>query len=290
MPRKKGPSDPLLSIGYVCKVGKLDALERLLDRGEDVNATRQGIPLLFLAATQGHNNVIRLLLSRGAEPDGRASLGYLYSPIYATIERDRAKTMRLLVAGGARRHRKEWAGIFLTHACLRGSVACVRFLLSDGVDANARDCSRSPRPDRFPLQATCCGIRAPRLMETRRKREVVLARLLLDHGARVEEGSGYYGRTWRTVLSSAVALRNVDLARLLVERGAAIDHVNNREASHHTLKEIFAPFGGLRALWLLRLRLYAFGAPAHYPPRSARQAIDENEDLLRVILAFLLQK
>jgi len=123
---------------YAARDGCYDCIEALIPAGADVNApTPEGVTALMLALDNDHNDVAKLLLDRGANPDlwdwwGRTAL-------YIAIDRkeSNAAGARGGAAGGGRGGRDGSAA-----AARRGATGAVssmdiiNALLAAGVDVN----------------------------------------------------------------------------------------------------------------------------------------------------------
>ena len=85
---------------YAARYGKNEIVKLLLDRGADVNAKDSygWTPLLY-AAAHGKNEIVKLLLDRGADVnvkanDGKTALSIAESSSYIKFESDIAKLLR----------------------------------------------------------------------------------------------------------------------------------------------------------------------------------------------------
>jgi uncharacterized protein len=80
--------------------GDVASLAEMLDKGVPVSITTGGgQSLLHVAISQGHTEVVRLLLSRGADARGTAS--DYYAPLESAICRSNADITALLIDHGA---------------------------------------------------------------------------------------------------------------------------------------------------------------------------------------------
>ncbi len=225
--------------------GDAKLLERLLDAGGDANtAGRDGETLLMTVARGGHTEAARLLLARGAEIDARESWHGQTALMWAAAQGHPAMLSELLKAGAdvnARSNQEEWerqitseprdkwlppGGLTpLLFAARENCLACLPVLIEAGADLNATT------PD---------GI-SP----------IVIA-LINGHydvaGALVEAGTdpNLADYTGRTALYAAIdfntmvksnrpapkvienRLTGLDVARLLLEHGAAVDPLLKR--------------------------------------------------------------
>ena len=122
-------------------------------------------------------------------------------------------------------------------ACMDGHVACVRLCLSHGADVNRQDVNGYS-----PLYAACG-----------RGHNADVVRLCLDSGAAVDHAS--QGGVGSLYLSCFMG--HVDTARLLIERGAAINGAANNVG--WTTPDEAAREGGHAAMaaWLGRVCVVA---------------------------------
>jgi ankyrin repeat protein len=157
---------------YAAAVGSIDAMNRLLAAGADVNARNT---LGSSALTWATRDVakVRLLLNRGADVNvtsipGRTPL------LVATMNNPSADVVKLLIAHGAdpRAADKLQANALHT-AAVAADVETLRVLLDAKVDVNARDAA-----DFTPLMVAVAN------------GSVDAVKLLLSRGARVNDVSG----------------------------------------------------------------------------------------------------
>jgi predicted LPLAT superfamily acyltransferase len=82
--------------------GHVEVVRLLLSGGADVNQARTdtGTTLLFMAAQEGHVEVVRLLLSGGADVNqARTDTGA--TPLFMAAQNGHVEVVRLLLSGGA---------------------------------------------------------------------------------------------------------------------------------------------------------------------------------------------
>ena len=236
------PVGGLTALLYASREGCYDCVEALTGAGADVNVpTPEGVTALMLALDNDHNDVAKLLLDRGANPQlwdwwGRTAL-------YIVV--DRKET----VAGGARGGAAGGGG----RAGRGGSAAVsrrgsgssvsrmdiIKALLAADVDLNPQlnfhRPSRGGNSGRFidPLLNTGC---TPLLRATMAG-DAEVVRALLDKGAdpninamgltpflvAAGVGAGNRGGTGLAAQTSAGGPVNMELMELLLQRGADIN-------------------------------------------------------------------
>ena len=219
--------------------GLVDVAQWLLDIGADANAQAdsRGTPL-YIAAMNGHSEIVRILLGHGADVNLKAAAMENYTPLHKAssgghlnvvqllIEhgadvhaRDKnqltpllyaknAETMQLLIKNGADvRAQDESQSTPLHLASSRVNAAIVQLLIENGADVRARDESRSS-----PLHYAQNG-------ET--------VQLLIKHGADVHAQD----ERQSTPLHLASSRANAETVQLLIKNGA---DVNARDQSQST--------------------------------------------------------
>ena len=127
--------------------GDVQAVKKDLDRGVNPNnfptddyavGNEWGMAVLSQAAGDGQTPMIRLLLSRGADPN--ICDGWDGTPLTAAAANDRVDVMALLFAHGAKvTDDKAWDSIALWRAAVEGKTNAVRFLLSHGANPNTTE-------------------------------------------------------------------------------------------------------------------------------------------------------
>lgn len=260
----------LQCLQYACHCGFLSVVERLIESGVDVNTKLCGWlgPPLNIASFYDHLPIVKLLLARGANPNGYDDRGSALqiasengsdhivqlllehgadvdfvpddtspdtTPLNLAIRRGHTSTMTLLLDKGADINARGEAGNALFEASAYGHEEYVRILLNKGAYLDEDD-EWLPNP----LQGASA------------KGYMTIVELLLDHGASINRDTGAMqeleslfeggicsrrypivklcgtsGRNYSTshpVLGSALhaasARGQVDVAKLLIERGA----------------------------------------------------------------------
>ena len=143
MSPKKPEAVPLY---YAAMLGFRDLAEYLIARHpENVNA-RGGIQVtpMNVAASEGHANILSLLLDHGADVDGRDNEGS--TPLHRALIKGKLEAAQCLLDRGADINAREGNGRTPLHwAVSFTSVQSVRFLLEHGADANASsDTGKTP--------------------------------------------------------------------------------------------------------------------------------------------------
>lgn len=122
-----------VSLEEAVRSGESVLVRALLEKSGELNeATSEGETLLTLAARQGSDEVVALLLRRGADPTLRNKAGRTALDI--TLEKGHVAALRALVA-----HTKDKAGAKLLEACRKDSEQIAKFLIAGGANVNARD-------------------------------------------------------------------------------------------------------------------------------------------------------
>ncbi|XP_026232318.1 ankyrin repeat domain-containing protein 50 isoform X2 [Anabas testudineus] len=241
-------------------------LERRANPGHRDN---DGMTPLLLAAYEGNDDVVELLLEAGADvdetagPDGSVTAAAAVTPLLAAAAMGHMKTVSRLLFWGAAVDAIDCEGrTALCLAAARGSVEVVRALLDRGLDENHRD-----DLGWTPLHAAACeGHRAVCAALTERgsmarvgemdiegRTPLILAsqeghwstvRLLLDRRSPIDHRA-YDGHS---ALSAALLESHAEVADLLMRRGA---DTNVRDAEGRPLLYLLVLEGRLDMATLL---------------------------------------
>ena len=186
-------------------IGDVAMMEVLLKAGADPNATYgAGETPLMLAARTGNVNAVKLLIDRGANVNGSDEFKG-YTPLMFAATENQPEVARLLIehgadvnahsrrfefgklkeaSGGALMERAEGGMTPLQYAAREGNVETGRVLIAAGADLNAPE----PQHDFTPMLIAIYNGKYD------------FAAVLIEHGARVNDGSLYI----------AIELRNMD--------------------------------------------------------------------------------
>ncbi len=117
-----------------------DAVYSLLEQGEDVNAAQgDGMTALHWAAENGDLTIVEVLLSAGANFDGRTRLGN-YTPLHLASKMGRSEVINALLANGQDPNVVAISGMTPLHyAAASGSAESVDVLVGYGAQINARE-------------------------------------------------------------------------------------------------------------------------------------------------------
>ena len=115
-----------------------EAVRRLLDSGDpSVKSRQRGTPV-FEAAHWDHEEILELLLDRGADINQRSSSGW--TPLIAAVMRGSSRIVEMLLTRGADINaRTEDGRTALIHAVRKQSTAVVEILLAHRADVTVRD-------------------------------------------------------------------------------------------------------------------------------------------------------
>ncbi|XP_034549277.1 ankyrin repeat domain-containing protein 50 [Notolabrus celidotus] len=185
----------------------------LLERGADPgHRDHDGMTPLLLAAYEGNDDVVELLLEAGADvdetagPDGNICAAAAVTPLLAAAAMGHMKTVSRLLFWGAAVDAIDCEGrTALSLAAARGTVEVVRSLLDRGLDENHKD-----DLGWTPLHAAACeGYRA-------------VCAALTERGSMARVGE--MDIEGRTPLILAAQEGHGSTVRLLLDRRSPIDH------------------------------------------------------------------
>ncbi|XP_045140174.1 ankyrin-2 isoform X15 [Echinops telfairi] len=239
--RKKRPkkSDSNASFLRAARAGNLDKVVEYLKGGIDINTCNQnGLNALHLAAKEGHVGLVQELLGRGSAVDSATKKGN--TALHIASLAGQAEVVKVLVKEGANINAQSQNGFTpLYMAAQENHIDVVKYLLENGANqSTATEDGFTPlavalqqghnQAVAILLENDTKGkVRLPALHIAARKDDTKSAALLLqnDHNADVQSKM-MVNRTTEsgfTPLHIAAHYGNVNVATLLLNRGAAVD-------------------------------------------------------------------
>ncbi|XP_066239935.1 ankyrin-2 isoform X32 [Saccopteryx leptura] len=239
--RRKKPrkSDSNASFLRAARAGNLDKVVEYLKGGVDINTCNQnGLNALHLAAKEGHVGLVQELLGRGSAVDSATKKGN--TALHIASLAGQAEVVKVLVKEGANINAQSQNGFTpLYMAAQENHIDVVKYLLENGANQSTAT-EDGFTPLAVALQQghnqavavllendTKGKVRLPALHIAARKDDTKSAALLLqnDHNADVQSKM-MVNRTTEsgfTPLHIAAHYGNVNVATLLLNRGAAVD-------------------------------------------------------------------
>ncbi|MBC8987901.1 ankyrin repeat domain-containing protein [Pedobacter sp. N36a] len=130
-----------ITLFEACALGKFQETDHLLaDQPELLNTTsKDGFTALGLAAYFGHEEITRLLLFKGADPNIPASNGFSVFPIHSAVAAKSFAITKMLLEAGADVNAKQQAGLTALHAAAQiGNIEIIILLLEHGAALDIR--------------------------------------------------------------------------------------------------------------------------------------------------------
>ncbi|XP_042726690.1 ankyrin-2 isoform X17 [Lagopus leucura] len=235
----KRVSDSNASFLRAARAGNLDKVVEYLKSGIDINTCNQnGLNALHLAAKEGHVGLVQELLERGSAVDSATKKGN--TALHIASLAGQAEVVKVLVKEGANINAQSQNGFTpLYMAAQENHIEVVKYLLENGANqSTATEDGFTPlavalqqghnQAVAILLENDTKGkVRLPALHIAARKDDTKSAALLLqnDHNADVQSKM-MVNRTTEsgfTPLHIAAHYGNVNVATLLLNRGAAVD-------------------------------------------------------------------
>ncbi|XP_071411514.1 ankyrin-2 isoform X27 [Pithys albifrons albifrons] len=232
-------SDSNASFLRAARAGNLDKVVEYLKSGIDINTCNQnGLNALHLAAKEGHVGLVQELLERGSAVDSATKKGN--TALHIASLAGQAEVVKVLVKEGANINAQSQNGFTpLYMAAQENHIEVVKYLLENGANqSTATEDGFTPlavalqqghnQAVAILLENDTKGkVRLPALHIAARKDDTKSAALLLqnDHNADVQSKM-MVNRTTEsgfTPLHIAAHYGNVNVATLLLNRGAAVD-------------------------------------------------------------------
>ncbi|CAI5774482.1 ankyrin-3 isoform X9 [Podarcis lilfordi] len=196
----------LNALHLASKEGHVEVVSELIQRGANVDAaTKKGNTALHIASLAGQTEVVKVLVTSGANVNAQSQNGF--TPLYMAAQENHLEVVKFLLDNGASQSLATEDGFTpLAVALQQGHDQVVSLLLENDTKGK---------------------VRLPALHIAARKDDTKAAALLLqnDHNADVESKM-MVNRTTEsgfTPLHIAAHYGNINVATLLLNRGAAVD-------------------------------------------------------------------
>ena len=256
---------------YACSFGLESAVCKMLE-SEDIDvdaATHIGTTALIRAASSGHVDLVKLLVSRGADP---TKANWYGSALHCAAEAGQCESIRFLLDSGMNVDLRDDFGRTPLHCATdQRHMLAIELLLDMGADPNTRDhvgimlihdaaqigderlMRRLLRDERVDISATTVrGKTALHCAATEGHAEIV--RMLLDVGVEIDaKGGGGY-----TALHLAAWWGREDVVRLLLEAGANVNTKGDDKttarylaatANHKSIQELLLEHGAEKGVF-----------------------------------------
>jgi ankyrin repeat protein/beta-lactamase regulating signal transducer with metallopeptidase domain len=142
--RKTREESSGLSIHKAARAGDQEKVKEFLDQRININVKdNDGRTPLHCASIEGRMELVRFLISKGADVDAKEDQGSFpqyMTPLHRAALRGHREVAAILIANGAYVNAENRRGGTPLHlAALQGHKAVVQLLLNSGADANAKD-------------------------------------------------------------------------------------------------------------------------------------------------------
>ncbi|KAM3069673.1 hypothetical protein ACMFMG_010391 [Clarireedia jacksonii] len=195
---------------YASRNGKLNVVELLLERGAEVNAQNEKhYTALMVASSKGHESIVRKLITSNADVNITSDIG---TALHAAASSGAEKCVSMILKKGRLKLNVDGDrfGTPLHTAAFYGHHQIVKELLDHGFNVNKKS-------EEFgsTLAAAAAGCYEAKdsgpYMKT--------FQVLIESGVKVNARGGLHG----TALYAAAAYGHIDLVKLLLDKGAAVD-------------------------------------------------------------------
>ena len=224
------------ALGRASQEGNYEMANFLIDKGAALSPASPGeeLPPIGAAASEGHTNIVRLLLGKGADINATDIEGH--TPLMMAAAEGYLETTRFLMENGASLEAvtRESERTALMFAAQEGQTEVVKFLLDRGANFNHQDESgRTALTEAIAeneLEITEILIKAgadpqqqgdhhPSLIEAAGEGYLEMAKFLLSSGVDPNQTSD----SGHTALMEASGEGELEMARFLIKSGARID-------------------------------------------------------------------
>ncbi|KAM0147381.1 hypothetical protein ACHAPG_010622 [Botrytis cinerea] len=213
--------------------GLNEIVKLLLERGADIESkdSKYGQTPLSWAAEKGRDTVVKLLLEKGADIESKDSK-YGQTPLSWAAKNGYDAVVKLLLEKGADIESKDRYGQTpLSWAARNGRDTVVKLLLEEGADTESKDSEYGQTPLSWAAE----------------KGHDTVVKLLLEKGADTESKDSNYGQT---PLSWTAKMGHDAVVKLLLERGADIE---SKDSEYGRIPLIWAAENGRNAVVKLLL-------------------------------------
>ncbi|HUL80795.1 MAG TPA: ankyrin repeat domain-containing protein [Gammaproteobacteria bacterium] len=216
-------ADGTTALHWAARATDTQLVKRLLAAGAAANgANRYGVTALQLAAENGDASTVRALLTAGADPNAVLPEG---ETVLMTAARTGSpEALRLLLDAGADVHAREhWYGeTALIWATAQDHAAAVKLLLAHAADVNERSAPQHFDKRRAGQSILSLGEWTPLMYAAREDARSAAAALIAAHA-----GLDLVDPDGATALVIAILNANYDLAKQLLDAGADPNVVDN---------------------------------------------------------------
>jgi ankyrin repeat protein len=216
-------ADGTTALHWAARAADTQLVKRLLAAGAAANAAnRYGVTALQLAAENGDASTVRALLTAGADPNAVLPEG---ETVLMTAARTGSpEALRLLLDAGADVHAREhWYGeTALIWAAAEDHAAAVKLLLAHAADVNERSALQHFDKRRAGQSILSLGEWTPLMYAAREDARSAAAALIAAHA-----GLDLVDPDGATALVIAILNANYELAKQLLDAGADPNVVDN---------------------------------------------------------------
>ncbi|KAJ0420814.1 hypothetical protein BJY00DRAFT_283615 [Aspergillus carlsbadensis] len=222
------------ALGCAVAEGNVEVATILLEAGASVE---KGLfRPLYVAAGNGHGELVKLLLRKGADPNSGSGHGKNETPLLAAASSGNERVIEILIEAGARVNHDIWSE--LLYVAARGNYrGMVDLFIANGADL---DCATGPEHNDTALHAAAWYGHADMvslllergaspdpaddkgdtpLLRALRFGKMKAARALINNGANLERVNQYD----LTPLMSATLSGKLNAVEMLIEGGAVVD-------------------------------------------------------------------
>jgi hypothetical protein len=209
--------------------GQISVVKQYLDGGGDPNLRKSYLdvgrrqassPLVLMAVASHHEEMVHLLIERGARADDGNEMGY--TTLHAAANNGMIAVLEFLVARGAKVTTQTIQGYTPLHSAVHGrKPESIRFLLEHGASLDAIDKFHGT-----PLHNA--------VVSNKRNQALPLVTALLNAGARPNQRNVRGETVLHLAINSSLS-PTPELVQLLIDSGADLEATNIRGETPHAL-------------------------------------------------------